>query len=235
MAETLETKRTETFGFYWPFWLAVVVSLALCVYGLLAGMSAYDFVQESGAVENASVAILFSGALGFAALRPDLAFGRFWHVTVMMLLLTARELDFDKRFTEKGVLQLRLYSGDYPLEQKLIGAFFVILILVCLYRLVRLGWRPLLHGLRAGTAWAWSFVAAFAAVVVAKSLDGAGRKLAPYGIELTEETDFFFVVIEEVGELGFGLLLVFAICSWVRWDATVRADEKAFPATPGGS
>lgn len=230
MADIFETDEAAPSGVFWPFWLAVVVTLALLAYGILAGNSAYEFIQESGAVENASVVILFCGALGFAILRPDLAFGRFWHVAVMMLLLTARELDFDKRFTDKGVLQSRLYTGDYPLEQKIIGAFFVLLILVCLYRLVRHGWRPLLSGLKRGAAWAWVFLASFGTVAVAKSLDGAGRKLAPFGIELSEQTTFFLSVLEEVGELGFGLMLVFAICSWVRSDAVEASHNSAFPA-----
>ncbi|WP_425092694.1 hypothetical protein [Tropicimonas sp. S265A] len=229
MADTLDSDRPIPSGGHWPFWLAIVVTLAFCALGYFSGNSAYDFVQESGAIENASATIFLCGALGFAVLRPDLAFGRGWSVAVIMVLFTARELDFDKRFMEKGILQLRLYTGDYPLDQKLIGAAFVCLILVTLYHLVRHGWRPLIQGLRAAEVWAWSVIVAFVTVVVAKSLDGAGRKLAPFGIELTEPMDFAFVVMEEVLELGFGLLLVFAICSWVRHDALSAAAKRAFP------
>ncbi|MDJ0993175.1 MAG: hypothetical protein QNI90_06350 [Dinoroseobacter sp.] len=214
---------------FWPFWLAVAVTVLFCAYGILTGTSAYDFVQESGVIENASVVIFLCGALGFAVLRPDLAFGRGWHVFVIFLLFAARELDFDKRFTEKGVLQARLYSGDYPLEHKLIGAFFILLILYTLYRLVRYGWRPVMTGLWRGELWAWSVIAAGITVFVAKSLDGAGRKLAPFGIELTEETEFALSVIEEFGELGFGLLLVYALCAWMRSDAATRRDNSGYP------
>ncbi|MEM9394911.1 MAG: hypothetical protein AAGA38_13710 [Pseudomonadota bacterium] len=235
MTDMLDRNATGSFGSYWPFWLALAITIAFCGYGMLTGTSAYDFVQESGVIENASVVIFFCGALGFVVLRPDLAFGRGWHVLVIMLLFAARELDFDKRFTEKGVLQSRLYSGDYPLEQKLIGAAVVLLILWTVYRLVRYGWRPFLRGLRDGSLWAWIIAAACVTVAISKSLDGAGRKLAPYGIELSPETDFTLVVLEEVGELGFGLLLVFAICSWVRSERVSLSGAETFPAPSAGS
>lgn len=229
MTDIVRTDQSIRSGSYWPFWLALVVTLAFCALGFFSGKSAYDFVQESGAIENASASIYLCGVFGFAVLRPDLAFGRGWSVSVIMLLFSARELDFDKRFTEKGILQLRLYSGDYPWDQKLIGAAFVCLILVTLFVLVRRGWRPFLSGLRNGAIWAWAVALAVLTVFVAKSLDGAGRKLAPYGVELSESTDFLFVLIEEFFELGFGLLLVFAICNWIRRDAEAGSAEGVFP------
>lgn len=209
---------------YWPLWFALAGTLALVALGIIQGVGAIEFLKEGGPIENASVVVLLSGAIGFAALRPDLAFGRGWHITVIFLLLAARELDFDKRFMDKGVLQLRLYSGDYPLTQKLIGAFFVVLILVVLYRLVRLGWRPFFDGLRAPALWAWAFALSGTAVVIAKSLDGADRKLAPYGIVLSEETAKLFTVLEEFGELVFGLLLILALCNWIHSQAA-KADR----------
>lgn len=220
MTKTLDKGGSDAFRFFWPLWLSVGITLALVVHGVLTVESPVQLIKENGAVENASFLIFLCGALGFAVLRPDLAFGRSWQILAILLLFSARELDFDKRFTDKGVLQLKLYSGDYPLDQKLIGAAVVLFILVVLYRLVRHGTGPLLRGLRDGTSWAWGTALSVVTVVVAKTIDGAGRKLEPYGILLSSETSRALSVVEEIGELGFAFLLVFAICSWVRRDAS---------------
>ena len=151
-------------------------------------------------------AILLAGAALLYArrMRP----GRNWHVPVGLILLAVRELDFDKRFTSEGVLQLRLYSGDNPLWEKAIGAAIVILALVVLFLLARFQFVPWLRGLAKGMAWAWLFALSGFLIVVAKSLDGIGRKLAPLGIEVPQNISDASSRVEEVFELFFAFCII---------------------------
>jgi hypothetical protein len=210
---------------FWPLWLAIAIFVASVAAGVVQGVSLSEFFAENGPIENAGLAAFVIGAFGFAALAPDRAFGSAWYVPVIFLLMAARELDFDKRFTEKGILQLRLYTGDYPLGQKLIGAGFVLLILAVLYLLVRRGVAVAIAAVRAGKGgWVWVLAVGVGLVVVAKTIDGAGRKLAPYGIEISDALSKSLGKTEEMFEFLFGLALLLAICLWARGRAAPKPE-----------
>lgn len=200
----------------WPFYLSLAIFLVLVVQAALEGHGLDYYKSESGPFEIGAFVAMACALLALVVLAPRFAFGQGWHVAVLMLLLMARELDFDKRFTEKGVLQLRLYSGDYALSHKIIGACVVILILVTLYRLVRHGAGPFLRGLRDRRAWSWWLAGAVVLVVVAKSLDGLARKLAPFGIQVPPETDQLAALVEEGLEWVFPMMVILAVCSWAQ-------------------
>ena len=202
--------------------LLVSVSVVVLAFGI--GWWNAGMVKEGGALELATVAALFLLTALFVRLLPNRAFGPEWHIPVLTLLLAFRELDFDKRFMETGILKLRLYTGDAPLGAKLIGAVVIVLVLVCLYRLLRLDGRGFLRGLRRGEGWAVLIALGVVGVVVAKSVDGLGRKLAPFGIDLTEGQGAVAVFTEESLELCFALALLAALFLWVR-----RAVRAAAP------
>lgn len=200
----------------WPFYAALVVFVVLATLSGVQGMGLAHYTKEDGPFEIGALVALLCALLGFVVLAPGTALGRGWHVSVLLLLLVGRELDFDKRFTDKGILQARLYSGDYPLMQKLIGVAVIALTLTALYRCVRFGSRPFMAGLRQGSAWAWWLSGAVVLVVIAKSLDGLARKLAPFGIEVPENVNSLAGLVEEGFEWVFGMMLILAVCTWVR-------------------
>ncbi|MBM2574741.1 hypothetical protein JQC91_00355 [Jannaschia sp. Os4] len=169
------------------------------------------FWSESGPVELGTAALLaiLTAVLLWRAVRAP----RLWHLPMLGALLTMREFDLDKA-VEPGLLKARTYSGDAPLAVKLLGLFVIVLALVCLWRVARdlpAAWRAL----RAGAAWPWLVGTAIVAVVVAKSFDGIGRKLAPFGIDVPPETVLALSRVEEVLELLFALLLL--IAATVAW------------------
>lgn len=206
----------------WPFYLALAIFVALVVQATIQGHGLDYYKTEAGPFEIGAFVAMGCALIGFVALAPRVVFGPGWHVAVLMALLMMRELDFDKRFTEKGVLQLRLYSGEYPLLHKLIGICVLILIVVTLYRLVRFGAGPFLRGLRDRAAWAWWLAGAIVLVVIAKSLDGLARKLEPFGIAVSAETDWWASFIEEGLEWIFPMMIILAITSWVQQDRARR-------------
>ncbi|CTQ49918.1 hypothetical protein [Jannaschia donghaensis] len=173
-------------------------------------------VAEGGALDLATVVGLIL-VTGMMVLRlPSLAFGPEWHLPVITLLLALRELDFDKRFMETGVLKLRLYTGDAPLASKAVGACVIGLILTCLYRLIRHNGPDFRLSLRAREGWAVAIGLGVLAGIVAKSIDGLGRKLAPFGIDLSDAQTIFAATAQETLEFGFAAALLLALFLWIR-------------------
>jgi hypothetical protein len=68
--------------------------------------------------------------------------------------------------------------------------------------------------LRRGEAWSLSICAAVAVAVIAKSLDGLSRKLAPLGIEVSETLNNQTTLIEEGLELAIPAFLILAVLSY---------------------
>ena len=180
--------------------------------GAVAAALSFDpaagLVDEGGPIEAATVGALAAAAV--LALRA-----RLWAAAVVLALLAARELDLDKTTLSGGILKSRFYLGDAPLPEKAVGLAVVLLALGALAALAR-GLPAWWRALRAGRGWAWCLPAAAAAVVVAKSIDGLGRKLAPLGVELSAAAGAWVVRAEEALELGFALLLVAALVLWRR-------------------
>ncbi|MEZ5685005.1 MAG: hypothetical protein R3D78_03525 [Paracoccaceae bacterium] len=207
-------------GVFWPFWLGLALSVVLMLAGLAQGLSAKEYFSETGPVEVAGVLLFFLGAVAIIWFAPRGALGRGWFMPVLFLLMVARELDLDKRLTDKGILQLRLYSGDYPPGQKLFGLAMVALALSVAYLLIRRGLPVMRAAWRAGErGWVAGALAGIGLLGIAKTVDGAGRKLAPWGINLSPETVTVLGRTEELFELLGGLAFLLAICLWARRNA----------------
>jgi hypothetical protein len=193
-----------------------LIFVALVLQSLVAGFGIDHYKTEQGPFERGAVAAMGIALAAFLILAPRVALGRGWHISVLLALLVGRELDFDKRFTDKGILQLRLYTGDYPIAQQILGAAVILLVLIALWRCLRPGLRPFLSGVLDRQPWTLWLGGGVVLVVIAKTLDGIGRKLAPLGIDVTAETGSLASLAEEGLELVFALMLVLAVCTWVR-------------------
>ncbi len=191
----------------------VLVVLSVMVAGAVAGLGRAPLFEEGGPVEMASAVGLLALAIVALSVRGR-AWG--WAVPVMLLLLAAREFDLDKSLLSDGMLKLRFYTGNAPPVEKAMGAVVIGLILATFANLLRRGLRPWLSALRAAAPWAVWLGVGLLAVVVAKSLDGIGRKLAPLGLELTEQSGRAFGALEETLELLFVLALVAAMQTWLK-------------------
>ncbi|SHI89588.1 hypothetical protein SAMN04488012_103239 [Palleronia salina] len=202
MPRTTATHRHTTLRLV--VWAQAVI-LAFVFLDLLVSDSADWLLREGGSIETVSAVLLAMAAVAHARLH-DLR--RDWHVPVGLLLLSLRELDADKAFTTEGILQSNLYTDPAPWPEKVIGGAVVLLALVVLYRLARYQLVPWLRGLWAGDGWAWTFTLAGVLVVVAKSLDGIARKLAPLGIDVSNDLARFSGRVEESFELIFALCLI---------------------------
>lgn len=190
----------------------VCIAIDLALYNDISSI-----LSEGRSVETVTVAYFVLAIIAWIMLsNGDQDHRRNWHIPVILALMALRELDFDKRFTTEGILQLRLYSGPAPLIEKLIGAAIIILILICAFRLLVINLPRWFRGLNKGNAASWLVALAVILLFSSKSLDGIARKLEPFGIALAEETIAMTTNAEEFFELIMAMILVMAVVYYAK-------------------
>lgn len=199
---------------------------ALAAGWLLVGLASVTTIDqvfaESGPIETASASFLILCAV---VLSGDIIQGRLprrWHLVVLTLAAGLRELDWDKAFTDSGIVSLRLYSGTAPLGQKIAGTAVLVLLVVAVVRLLCRDLGPWLSGLRAGRLWSWLLAASLAIYAVAKAMDGLDRKLLSWGVELSALTARTAVRLEEGLELFAAILVLQVAILSLRKSADIR-------------
>lgn len=166
------------------------------------------YLKEGGVIETVS-ALSYLMCAAYMLMWTGRA--RAWPYIVLMVLFAMRESDFDKRFTEVGVLKGKfLFSPLVPIHQKLIGGAVILLALWVLYTIVRRDGRSFLRALRDRAVDAWGWATAIVLIVVSKGLDGLDRKLAGFGIQIDPLLDLHTGAAEEILELGIGLYIFLA-------------------------
>ncbi|MFA3918641.1 hypothetical protein [Ruegeria hyattellae] len=199
-----------------PFWIAGLIVAAFLSFDIGLSHGLKSVTSEGGPIETASALLWGYAALSLIWVAPGIALGRGWHFILLFLLFAARELDMDKAYLSEGILKARLYTGDAPLGEKLIGLMVIALILSVVIRMLRENLGDWLRALRQGSTWALAAGGALSLAIVSKTVDGAGRKLAPLGIDLSHTLDTGLGMAEEWMELGFVLLAILAVCLWAR-------------------
>ena len=192
---------------YW--WVAAAMVVLMAASLLLEPAMRRALFAESGPVEIATAVGFLAGAL------LALASGqrhKLRHGAVLLLLFTARELDFDKRFTAVGILKSRFFaSADVPLLQKLAGALVLLVLVWSVLGLLRKFTRAWLAGLVRRDVASVGIGLALLCLVVAKAIDGLERKLLPLGIQVSQQVAQHAGVLEEILESGAATYIVLAL------------------------
>jgi len=191
---------------------------ATCVLGLglmLAPAGAAEAAsREGGAIEIASVVLLFSGAAAAAFFSVRRRSWLWLSGALMMLWAVLRELDFQKRFTYRSIESTAYYFRDVapPLEKVTV----ILILLPFIAAGLHLVWNlraEILPALRRGEAWIGYLFAAFAMLVLAQAVE----KILPVGSHLWEETF-------EAGLAAFLLGMIFSLAQ--------RRAETEFHGSP---
>ncbi|RJE79481.1 hypothetical protein [Paracoccus sp. JM45] len=186
------------------FAVVCLSTLTVVMAGLVMAHTPKDVFAESGPIERLSAIYLVCAAIWLGVIT-DLSR---WHQVVLIAAGGLRELDWDKAFTDSGILSLRLYSGDSGWGQKLAGLVILVLLMTAGLRLLRRDFKPWVMSLRAGDVAAWLVAGCLGLHVIAKTLDGLGRKLAPWGINLSDWTNTVAGRAEEALELVAAILIL---------------------------
>lgn len=171
------------------------------------------FVREGGPIELLSATgyficillMLFQGQKGLGHLS-------YWSVTLMLLFLGLRELDFHCRFTTMGITKTKFFvSPDVPLTEKIIGAAVLLLFLLTAFYLVKQHYRDIWNSLRKRSSWAIGLCLGIVLIFTSKFLDNQAdlveMLLGLIGIEWNPIS----VTVEEVAELNIPVMFMLAI------------------------
>gem|GEM_PF-2778102 len=195
------------------FGIICLSALIVLLAGLVTAHVPKEIFSESGPIERLSALYLIVAAAWLGAISTPSR----WHQITLIAAAGLRELDWDKAFTDSGVLSLRLYSGDAPLMQKLAGLLVLAVLVTAGLRLLRRDFRPWVQALRSKQVAAWLLAGCLALHVIAKTLDGLGRKLAPWGIDLAAWTNTVAGRAEEALELVAAILILQIVAlTWSR-------------------
>lgn len=152
----------------------VVLSLATTL-GMTMQKREHYF-SEAGPVEFVTAGVLLAAAASIA-LGALLTKSKLFclHSAVIYVVMGLRELDFQNRFTETGVLRTKYFVGrEAPMpETLLVGGilFFVVFMLVAYaVRYFPLFWK----GTFAGVRWVWFVGVGMAFLAASQSVDRAG-------------------------------------------------------------
>jgi len=171
-------------------------------WSMLPADGLHDFFGESDPIEMTT-------AIGWLAmavwLTTDLVrrgvWHRWWPWPVLLLLFGLRELDFDKRFTAVGLLKIELYTKHASWGNRLAGVIVALLLMAVVGRILRRD-LPLLWRRRRAAVQSQGSLWVFILLVVAKTLDGLDRKLAPLHVTVSPLEGRIAGTLEEMLELG---------------------------------
>ena len=168
--------------------------------------------REGGGIEIMSMIGYLYAALvyAFAAPSPN------WPVPTILVSMSLRELDADKAFTSEGLLGTRILLPDTSVWEKMLAVSVWTTLGTALAILVRGRGPRFVRDLRRGAPWAVAAAAGLLLALASKSIDGLARKLAPWGVELSDVASRSAGRLEEGLELFIPVFFVIAICSHAR-------------------
>lgn len=167
------------------------------------------WVEEGGIVETVTVWSYFVCLL-------LVVFGGNWehikkyhYFLLLILFFGLRELDFDKPFTTMGIFKSRFFfSSDVLIVEKLVGLFVIAVLLYVLISIIKNHFKDFLYKAIQGSTLHLGALIIIFFLVISKSMDGIGRKMSDFGYTLNDATISYFVITEEILELGIPLLFI---------------------------
>lgn len=209
------------------YMLFILVMCVLSVLSMQLGEHATSLLlKEGGVVETASAIGYVLCVVYLYSFERTESLRSHWYLYVIFLAMTLRELDFDKRFTETGVLQSKfLFASNVNLFEKGVGLLVLMLMLGAIVKWIARHAKPFFTGVRSYRSADWATGFALAFIVLTKSIDGLARKLEPLGVQVTIGVNELASRFEEVFELGIPITFLYAIHFY--WSSAYRAKNPA--------
>ncbi len=192
------------------WWMPTYVTLLLMGTSILAVCSidrstAFSMMNDDGLVQILTAFVLISSFIfclqrALRKIPPALKWGQ---LSYLMLIYAMREMDFHRLFTAEHVSRWKLYAGPYPLQDKIIGGFVVLLTIVVMVYFIGSNFRYFWKSLKARQSWAVHVI--FWAVLLfgAQVLD----KSSWHGL-------FFEVALEENMEFGAAIMIFMVLLKY---------------------
>jgi hypothetical protein len=207
--------------------MAAIVLLCLLTLGA-SQQTAQLLMSEGGPIETVSAAGYIVAVISLVRETSLDYLKQHFYFAIVPIVLCMREMDFHVHFTTISVTKSSFYvSGDVPVAEKLVVLGVLGFIAYSAYRMIRAHAAGFIRGLLRFSPTAVAVALAAGSAVAAKLLDGIGRKLASFGIDLGDNTEIVSLALEEVLELGIPVFLTIAVFAHF----TRKEGEVAAPRT----
>ena len=153
---TVQEKENH-FSWWMPTYVTfVVMGISILIMFNMNELEARTMMHDDGLVQILTAIMLISAVIFCLqrALRKIPPAFKWGQVSYLILIYAMREMDFHRLFTEEHVSRLKLYTGPFPLQDKILGASVLLLTMVVAIHYVRTNYRHFWKALKAKQSWA---------------------------------------------------------------------------------
>ena len=172
----------------------------------LLGQDVVKPMTKDGGIIQLATCVVLCLAVALALVRvltQEQPVLKWVEASYILSIYAMREMDFHRIFTAEHVTRLKLYTGPFPLEEKLIGGTIMLLFIVITVHFLITNVPLLIQDLKKRVPRAWYFI------VWGFLLAGAQLIDKPHLFKISMKS-----LIEETMELGAAMLMVFIVLSF---------------------
>ena len=159
--------------------------------------------KEWGPIENVQVIFYLTGSLLAWIYAKRKIWDGGYQASLILLIFTLRELDFQKRFTGISITRTKYYfHSDATLLSKLLGAMIVISIIVLFVYFIKKNIKIFYRNVRTKKNWALSVIFGLICILFGIFTDSFTRVMESFGVESIKHEHYPRKAFEELFELA---------------------------------
>ncbi|UCD33300.1 MAG: hypothetical protein JSV38_05375 [Desulfobacterales bacterium] len=205
LKESLREKENHLSWWMPTYVTLLIMGISILVMYSLDELTARSMMNDDGLVQILTAVILnmcwlFCLQRALRKIPPAFKWGQ---LSYLILIYAMREMDFHRLFTEENVGRWKLFTGPFPLHEKIIGGIILLVTTVVLIHFVARNFRYFWKALKAKQSWAvhavvWAFL-----IFGSQALD----KSIWHG-------DFAEVAFEENMEFGAAIMMLMVLLKY---------------------
>ncbi len=198
--------KENHFSWWMPTYVTLLfMGISILVMFNISETTARSMLKDDGLIQILTAVALIAGCLfclqrAVRKIPPAFKWGQ---LSYLLLIYAMREMDFHRLFTEEHVSRWKLYSGPFPLQDKIIGGAVVLLTIVVILYFVGSNFRHFWKSLKTMQSWAVHVIIWAVFLFSSQMLD----KSRWHGI-------FAEIVLEENMEFGAAIMLFMVLLKY---------------------
>ncbi len=206
MPEGKLQEKENHFSWWMPTYVTLfVMGISILVMFNIDELTARSMMNDDGLVQILTALTLIAGWIFCLqrALRKIPPAFKWAQLSYLLLIYAMREMDFHRLFTEEHVGKWKLFTGPFPLQDKIIGGGVLLLTAVVMIYFIGSNFRHFWKALKAMQSWAVHVIVWAALVFSSQMLD----KSRWHG-------DFAEVALEENLEFGAAIMILMVLIKY---------------------
>ncbi len=157
MIEGIFPQKENHFSWWMPTYVTLlVIGISILAMFNIDELRARSMMNDDGLVQILTAIILNAGWIfclqrALRKIPPAFNWGQ---LSYLLLIYAMREMDFHRLFTEESVGKWKLFTGPYPLQDKIIGGVVLLSTTVVMIHFIGSNFRHFWKALKAKQSWA---------------------------------------------------------------------------------